>query len=376
MTKQKSIALLSVLAIGASLAIGTAEARDLRIAPGTPPAHPASSHLYSGLAKYLPEESGGAINAIMMGPEVVSLRQMKDALQTGLIDVGNLLPLYFPAELPNFALAGELSLSGTDPHAMGAALTEYTVLCESCQKEMTDFGIVYLGSGSSDPYVLLTNKPAATADEVKGLRLRSGGAPFSRWAENFGAVPVSIGVGETFEAMSQGTIDGSMASIGDLLSFRLVELAKNVTAVPLGTYFSTSNFATSKATWSSMSPEERTALLKAANRANADFTNRWGYEFPKIAEKAAKDAGIEFAEADPAFAKAAEDFIIADRDTAAKISAERFGMTDAADRVADFIALVEKWQTISDEVDHDPAKMAQKVWDEVWSKVDVSTYGM
>lgn len=370
----KTLTTVTALALGVAFA-GTAAAKDLRVAPGAPPAHPASSHLYAGLAKYLPEESGGTMNAVVLGPEVVTLGQMKDALLTGLVDVGNLLPLYFPAELPNFALAGELSLSGTDPHAMGAALTEYTVNCESCQSEMSKFGVVYLGSGSSDPYVLLTTKPVASADDVKGLRLRSGGSPFSRWAENFGAVPVAIGVGDTFEAMSQGTIDGSMASIGDLLSFRLVELTKQVTAVPLGTYFSTSNFATAKNTWASLSADERTALLKAANRANADFTNRWGYEFPKIAEKAAQDAGITFAEADPAFAKAAEDFAVADRDTAAKISAERFGMTDAADRVAEFIKLVDKWQKISEEVDHDPAAMADRVWDEVWSKVDVSTYG-
>ncbi len=375
MTKLRNLTLISAVALGVALA-APASATDLRIAPGAPPAHPASSHLYAGLAKYLPEESGGAMNAQVLGPEVVTLGQMKDALQTGLVDVGNLLPLYFPAELPNFALAGELSLSGTDPHAMGAALTEYTVTCGSCQTEMTNFGIVYLGSGSSDPYVLLTTKPVTTADDVKGLRLRSGGSPFSRWAENFGAVPVSIGVGETFEAMSQGTIDGSMASIGDLLSFRLVELAKDVTAVPLGTYFSTSNFATAKTTWANLSPEERTALLKAANRANADFTNRWGYEFPKIAAKAASEAGITLTDADPAFAKAAADFAIADRETAAKISQDRFAMNDASDRVAEFVSLVAKWEKISDEVNHDPVQMAQKVWDEVWSKVDVSTYGM
>lgn len=375
MTKLKNLTLISAIALGVALA-APASATDLRIAPGAPPAHPASSHLYGGLAKYLPEESGGAMNAQVLGPEVVTLGQMKDALQTGLVDVGNLLPLYFPAELPNFALAGELSLSGTDPHAMGAALTEYTVNCGSCQGEMTNFGIVYLGSGSSDPYVLLTTKPVTTADDLKGLRLRSGGSPFSRWAENFGAVPVSIGVGETFEAMSQGTIDGSMASIGDLLSFRLVELAKDVTAVPLGTYFSTSNFATAKTTWANLSAEERTALLKAANRANADFTNRWGYEFPKIAASAASEAGITLTDADPDFAKAAADFAIADRETAAKISKDRFAMNDASDRVAEFVSLVAKWQKISDEVNHDPAQMAQKVWDEVWSKVDVSTYGM
>lgn len=366
---------ISALLLGAALTV-PASATDLRIAPGAPPAHPASSHLYAGLAKYLPEESGGTMNAQVLGPEVVTLGQMKDALQTGLVDVGNLLPLYFPAELPNFALAGELSLSGTDPHAMGAALTEYTVNCESCQSEMSNFGIVYLGSGSSDPYVLLTNKPVTTAEDVKGLRLRSGGSPFSRWAEHFGAVPVSIGVGETFEAMSQGTIDGSMASIGDLLSFRLVELAKDVTAVPLGTYFSTSNFATAKNTWQGLSADERTALLKAANRANADFTNRWGYEFPEIAEKAAREAGIDISEADAAFAKDAADFAIADRETAAKISEDRFGMSDASDRVAEFVSLVDKWEKISAEVNHDPAAMADRVWDEVWSKVDVGTYGM
>jgi TRAP-type C4-dicarboxylate transport system substrate-binding protein len=362
-------------ALGFALGAG-ADARELRIASGAPPPHPATSHLYSGLAEYLPEESNGELTAIMLGPEVVSLGQMKDALQTGLADVGNLLPLYFPAELPNFALAGELSLSAKDPHAMGAALTEYTVNCASCQQEMSNFGIVFLGSGSSDPYVLLTKTPVKTADDLKGMRLRSGGAPYSRWAENFGAVPVSISVLETFEAMSQGTIDGSMASIGDLLAFRLVELTKGVTAVPLGTYFSTSNFATAKATWADMSAEERTALAKAANRANAHFTQRWGYEFPGIAQKAAEDAGIEFVDADPAFVEAAAAFDLADRATAAAIAKERFAMEDAEARVAEFIALVAKWEKISDEVNHDEAAMAARVWDEVWSKVDWSTYGM
>lgn len=355
---------------------GNADARDLRIASGAPPPHPATSHLYSALAEYLPEESGGALGSIMLGPEVVGLGGMKDALQTGLVDVGNLLPLYFPAELPNFALAGELSLSARDPHAMAAALTEYTVNCAACQQELSNFGIVFLGSGSSDPYMLLTKTPVQTAEDLKGLRLRSGGAPYSRWAENFGAVPVSISVLETFEALSQGTIDGSMASIGDLLAFRLVELVKGVTAVPLGTYFSTSNFATAKATWADMSVDERAALMRAANRANANFTQRWGYEFAGIARKAAEDAGITFVEADPALVEAASAFALADRATAAAVSKERFGMDDAEARVAEFIALVEKWEKISDEVGHDRDAMIARVWDEVWSKVDLTTYGL
>lgn len=363
-------------ALAAVTLTATADARDLRVGSGAPPAHPSTSHLYNSLVEYLPEESGGEMSAIFLGPEVVSLGQVKDALQTGLLDVGNLLPLYFPAELPNFALAGELSLSGRDPYAAAAALTEYTVNCASCQQELADLGMVFLGAGSSDPYMLLTKTPVTSAEDLAGLRLRSGGAPFSRYAENFGAVPVSISVLETFEAMSQGTIDGSMASIGDLLAFRLVELVKHATPVPLGTYFSTSNFTTAKGTWADMSVEERGALLRAANRANADFTQRWGYDFAQIARKAADDAGIQFHEADPSLIEAAAAFAEADRATAVAVSKERFGMEDAQERVEHFIALMAKWEAISEEVDHDHDAMVAKMWEEVWSKIDLATYGL
>lgn len=353
----------------------TADARDLRIASGAPPAHPSNGFLYKPFAEYLPEESNGSLGTIELGTEVVGLGQMKDALQTGLVDVGNLLPLYFPAELPNFALAGELSLSGRDAHAMGAALTEYTVNCEMCQQELSDFGMVYLGSGSSDQYALLTKTPVSTADDVAGLRLRSGGAPYARWAEHFGATPVSVSVLDTFEAMSQGTIDGSMASIGDLLAFRLIELVEHVTLIPLGTYFSTSNMTVAQPTWASLSEEDRAAMARAANKANADMIQRWGYDFPQIAREQALEAGITIEEASPEFIEAATQFAIDDRAAAAEISAERFGMDDAADRVDEFVRLIEKWEAISEELDHDKDAMTQRVWDEVWSKVDFSTYG-
>jgi len=50
-------------------------------------------------------------------------------------------------------------------------------------------------------------------------------------------------------------------------------------------------------------------------------------------------------------------------------------MDDAADRVDEFVRLIEKWEAISEELDHDKDAMTQRVWDEVWSKVDFSTYG-
>lgn len=367
---------LSGLAIAASLiALTAAEARDLRIAPAAPPAHPANGTMYTNFAAYLPEESDGRLTATILGPEVVNLIQMKDALQSQVAEVGNLLPLYFPADLPMMSVTGQLSLTSKSPHAMGAAMTEFIVNCAPCQDEMKALGFVYLGSGASDLYEFITTKPVRTAADLEGLRLRSGGAPWARLAEHFGAVPVQMSVFDQFEAMSSGTIDGTMASVGDLLAFRLVEVAKYITFAPIGGYISTSNFTVSHATWDSLPEEDKMAMTRAANRANADFTNRWGFEIPEIAEGAARKAGIEFIEADPAMVQSIQDFVQADIETAGTYSQEQFGIADAPDQIEAFLALVRKWEAIAEEVNNDPAAMAERVQEEVWSKIDYASYG-
>ncbi len=358
--KMMGLAAAAVMALNS-----TASAQELRLAPAAPPVHPAH-YMYEKFAGFLAEESGGAITGTIMGPEVVSLPQMKDALQTNLADVGNSLPLYFAADFPQTGVAGDLALLGRSPHAMGWAMTEFGVTCAPCQEEYKNFGAVFLGSGSSNVYVLLTTKPVRTLDDLKGLRLRSGGAPYSRWAEHFGAVPVNMPVGQTFEAMNQGTIDGSMASIVDMLSYRLVDVAKYVTNVPLGTYHVTSNFTVASGTWAGMSVEQRAQVVAAANRADPQLTDRWGFQLPAAAEAAVAEAGIEFIEPDADFLAASEAF--AQADVAAKVAENPLS--------GDFAALVAKWTAIVDEIGNDPEALAARAQEEIWSKVDLSTYGL
>jgi TRAP-type C4-dicarboxylate transport system substrate-binding protein len=341
-----------------------AAAQNLRIAPAGPPPHPAY-YMYEKFSEFLGEESGGSMSATILGPEVVALPQIKDAIQTGLISVGNALPLYFAADFPRTGVAGDLALIGRNPHAMAFAMTEFGVTCGACQEEFAKFGGVFLGAGASDIYVLLTTKPVRTVDDLQGMRLRSGGAPFSRWAENFGATPVNMPVGQTFEAMSQGTIDGTMASIVDMLAFRLVDVATHVTQVPLGTYHVTSNFTVSADTWKGLGLEDRTKLVAAANRGNPQLTDRWAYQLPKAAAGAVNGAGIEIITPDAALLEASETFIA----------------TDAATRtandplVAEFAALVDKWTAIAEELGPDPEALAARAQEEIWSKDDLATYG-
>jgi TRAP-type C4-dicarboxylate transport system substrate-binding protein len=286
-----------------------------------------------------------------------------------------LLPLYFPADLPMMGAPGQLSLLGTNSHAMAAAMTEFIVECQPCQDEMKKLNFVYLGSGASDAYGFLTAKPVKTADDLNGIRLRSGGAPWTRLAEHFGAIPVHMSVFDQFEAIRTGVIDGTMTSIVDMQSFHLAEVVKYVTFAPIGMYISTSSFTVSRVTWDELSAEDRAAMARAANHANADFTNRWGSELPKITENAVRKMGIEFVEADPDLIKQIKKFKQADIKTAGEYLRSEFGIQDGPQQIQDYLKLVGKWTKIAKDVNNDPSEMTKRVYDEVWSKIDYATYG-
>ena len=360
----------------AAIAFGGAEAKDLRLASGAPPVHPAADPLYAKFAEFLPQETNGALTGTLLGPEVVNIAQVKQALQSSLAEVGNLLPLFVPADLPNTALAGDLAFLATNPHAMGAAMTEYVVTCGECQAEFKKLGGVFVGAGSSDVYVILTTKPVRSAADLKGLRLRSGGAPYARWADAMGAAPAQVPVSDQFEQISQGALDGTMASISDLVSYRLIDVAKYVIDLPLGTYHTTSNFTVGTAAWQGLTPDERAGFARAANKASALFTQNWGYDRPENVRKKAVEAGLEIIPATQEMIDATNAFREADIDAAVKVATEQLGVTDAKAKIERFRGLVAKWTAIVGEAGGDVEKITARVQEEIWNKVDYSTYGL
>ena len=175
-----------------------------------------------------------------------------------------------------------------------------------------------------------------------------------------------MSVFDQFEAMNSGTIDGSMASIADMLSYRLVDVAKHVLRVPLGTYHVTSNFTVAADAWSDMTTEQRVQFAKAANRGDPQLTDRWAVQMPAEANEAVAAAGIDDQEPTAEFLAASEEFSAADVQS----------RVDANPLAADFAALVTKWEGIVEEVGTDPEALAARAWDEIWAKVDFDTYGM
>ncbi|WP_027855259.1 C4-dicarboxylate TRAP transporter substrate-binding protein [Marinobacterium litorale] len=364
------------IAAGVVACFGQAvSAKELRLAPGVPPAHPATDPLYTSLQESLPEASGGNLSGKLLGPEIASLGDMRTGIKSGLVDIGLFLPAYFPADLPEFNLVADMAFLGSNPQAMGAAITEYIVTCEDCQDELKKLGIVFTSAHSTDIYRILSNKPVTDVDDFKGLRLRVGGPQYSRWVESMNGSPASIPVGEQFEALSQGVIDGTVASSADIVSFRLDDAIKYVTEIPLGTFFSDISHAVSLNTWKSLPAEDRRALIEVSSLASAKCTNRWAVLSDK-GIKMASDKGVEVVQPSQALLDATNAFVERDLKTAATQASERYQIENAAGKLERFEQLVAKWEQIAADANNDPASVAQAMNQEIWSKVDFNTYGL
>ncbi|WP_164662186.1 C4-dicarboxylate TRAP transporter substrate-binding protein [Tropicibacter sp. Alg240-R139] len=371
----KKILNSALLMLALTLPASAEDMRSLRLGSASPPSHPAMTHLYIPFESYLPEESDGRLTGKLYGMDVVGLKEMRSALKGGLIDIGLLLPSYFPSDFPEITLTTNMSLLGRNASAVTAAITEYIVTCDECQREMADYGGVFLASGSTSAYNLLSREPIRSLEDLKGLKVRATSGPFARLTEALGAVPVTVSANDVFESMSQGTIDVSIGSISDLIGQRLMDVAKHVNTISFGTQPTSSTFTVGIDVWSSLSIEDRKAIVRAATRANMDFTQRWD-EMSMTAQKEAEEIGIEFVEPDSEFASFVADFAVRDLETAATLAMQTYGIDDAGVKHARLQELYKKWAEICDDLDNDPEAIVAEINKQIWSKVDFESYGM
>jgi TRAP-type C4-dicarboxylate transport system substrate-binding protein len=357
----------AVLAAGVALG-SMAMAKELRGGSGANLPHPAAQ-LFFKMIDTVKEVSGGELTVRHLGPEVAPLRGAIANLQSGVIEIGNVLTLYFPAEFPNFTLISELAVLGKSGQAMSGAVTEYIATCEPCQKEFKDKGLVFLGSGASSSYQILTRDPVISLADLKGKKLRSGGAPFTRWAQSVGAVPMEISFNEEFEAAASGLIDGMMNPSGNLLNGKLYEIIGNVTMLNIGTFHAGSQFTVRRQAWEGMSEQEKKWLMQAAAAGAASALPGF-----KVADtEALKHVKVHEPDASLAEAHAAaqKDAIAA----AIEAGKTRYGIANPEADVERFVGLVDKWNKIVAEIGEDNQEaMTQKLMDEVFSKLDLASY--
>ena len=376
MKLRRLVATLCLAAPALALLGAPAQARELKLAVG----FSQGTAAYYGLeafSKALKEKSGGELETKMFPLSLLNLPQMLNGVRDGVVDIGFVLPPLFPSELPETHLAVDMAMLGSNPWAMAGAMTEYVFTCQECVAEHVKQNQVYLGSSSTAPYMIVSTKKAVTIDEIKGKKLRSGAAPWARWAQNFGAVALTVPGNQVFEAVSGGTVDGAMVSAAELSNLRLIDVAKHITVgVPTGTYHGIDNNNFNLRTWRSLSEKQRRAALDASAVSTAAVT--WKYVTDGEKNMAdAKAKGIEIHQAPDAVLTRSRAFIQADLSNVAQVAEKNSGIKGANQKIERFRALVQKWELLlPDGKKYDVDGLTRIYQREIFSRIDAKSYGM
>jgi TRAP-type C4-dicarboxylate transport system substrate-binding protein len=102
-------------------------------------------------------------------------------------------------------------------------------------KELDDVKVMYFQA--TGPTIFHTKKPVRTLEDLKGLKIRTTGLG-AKIVKALGATPVAMPMGETYDALAKGVVDGSTAPIASLKGFKWGEVVK----------YTTENFGTASVT--------------------------------------------------------------------------------------------------------------------------------
>lgn len=109
-------------------------------------------------------------------------------------------------------------------------------------------------------------------DSVKGQTLRAAGPAFEQMLASAGASIASMPSSEIYTALQTGVLDGANTSSGSLLSYRIYEQSKCLTAPGKNAlWFMYEPILISQRSWDKLNDEQKTALTQASTKAEAYF---------------------------------------------------------------------------------------------------------
>ena len=373
--------LKTILAGATMLSMASAaQSAELTFAGGWPP-NSAPTAMLEEFATAVGELTNGEVSVRVFPLSLLSFAEANAGVRDGIADMTANLMAYFPAEFANFNMLAEFSelveleefageMSST---AFAGAITEYVFQnCPACLGEIDAQNQVYLGAASTTSYVLQCVVPLSTVADLQGKRIRTAGAYWARWAETVGATPVSMSVNETLEGLNQGVVDCTASNTADFVNFGFIDVVKYVYVGLPGAQFNVP-FTMNKDSWNGLSDENKTAMLRAHAKLVADIS--WVYiDEARAGKERAPGLGIEYTDASPELVALNRDFISKDKEDVARIYAERFNISTGTESAAALTEALAKWTDLTRDVSS-AEQLAEIYWNEIFSKIDVATYG-
>lgn len=232
---------------------------ELKVSSLWPGSHPQNTEVITQFLSEVEQLTGGRVTGTVYPLDALGEADAQfDLALTGVADMSTMLhgstpgqfPLTSVSELP---LMGESAVDGT------RILWELYERFPEIDKEHAGTKVAWLFK--NDPaQILTTNKPVHKWEDLKGLRIRTPSPAGSALLEAYGAIPVSLTMGEVYEAMQRGIVDGALAPASVINNFQLGDVTNYITK---GNFYTSSILVVmNEKTWNKFSEQEQREMEK------------------------------------------------------------------------------------------------------------------
>jgi len=162
-----------------------------------------------------------------------------EAVQKGALDIGLCVPPFEQSRTALLNYGQYFPFTTTDSLLQARVATRMLKEVPALQESMKPYGVHVLSMSVTENYGMMLKREITSIDGLKGLKLACAGAN-APWAQAVGAVPVQMPIGETYQAIQTGLIDGNIYFASGFSAFKLHEVAKFYLKTDFGTVISNS----------------------------------------------------------------------------------------------------------------------------------------
>ena len=209
-----------------------AQMRELRFAEFGPNRGTRASAL-EWLDKEMRERSDGTLGLnITWGGALLGAKTAAQGLSDGVADMASIVPVYAPGQLVAYEVTDTIQFG--DEWVGMMATYDFMTTNKAALAEQKKANIKYFGNYTTGPTQLLTKDKAVTsAADLDGLTIRATGA-FVPALESQGASTVSVSQPKVYEALSNGSVDGSTTYYYVVKAYKQYEVSKYITELNMG----------------------------------------------------------------------------------------------------------------------------------------------
>ena len=297
--------LVLAAAIGSAFALPVAPIAQaqttLTMSSWVPPAHHLTSVVLQGFGDEVEKASGGRLKFQMLPKAPAAPPGTFDAVKDGLVDVSYVTASYTPARhiLP---LMAELPGAGDTAEINSVAYSR--VFWRSMEKAGEYKGVKLLAVFTHGPGQMFnTKRPIKSLDDLKGMKIRTGGGIADAMAKALGASAFVKPAPESYELLSSGIADGVFFPQESIVSFKLDSVIKYATLFPGGFYCSAFGFFMNEDKWNKLSKADQDVIMKFSGEYLARRAGKSWDNVDRLGNEGMKKAGVQIEMASPALVK-------------------------------------------------------------------------